>query len=244
MSKASAEKAARQMMMSGQRHHLYEEERRAYALLFHSEREAFIQLLHTRQVEDLLEHYAELMGPSRLRAKKNALISMITSVCRLAIDEGVEAEFSFALSDYYINELEWISAEPALLTLMREILLHYYELVQSEKRRAYTKPIAAAVRYIGRNLYRACPVGEVAAYVGLNPRYFCGLFARQVGLTPSLYIMQRKLDEAKRMLIHQNLSVTEAAEALGFCDSAHFSRNFKKQFGIAPSILRRNDGRD
>ena len=241
MSRTEAERAAKQLMMSGYKHHSFEDERETYDLMFQTERDEFTKQLHTNHLDSLLSHYAEVMAPTHMRGMKNALISLITSVCRKAIDEGLNVEFSFALSDYYVCKLEEIGTEKKLLSFMREVLLHYFDLVQNEQRHFYSKSISSAVRYIGRNLYSICTVKDVADYVELNPRYFSTLFAKQVGLPPSKYILKRKLEEAKRVLIHQNTGITEIAEALSFSDVSHFSRSFKTHFKISPSQLLRQD---
>jgi AraC-like DNA-binding protein len=103
------------------------------------------------------------------------------------------------------------------------------------ERQQYSKPIASAVRYIGENLYGQCRVADVAAHVGLEPHYFSVLFTRQVGVPPSKYIKRRKLEEARRLLSQLGVTVTMAAESLGFCDTAHFSRQFKAAYGVPPS---------
>lgn len=241
MSRLQAERAAKQMIMSGYRHHSYEEERLAYNALFHLEREDFLSLLESPVVRDVMLNYVEILGPNRLRAMQNSLICLIAPVCRMAIALGADVELSFALSDYYINLLETAATEEDIIDLAKEILTHYFDLVQNERRRNYTKPIANAVRYIGRNIYGPCRVAAVAQYVGLEPHYFSGLFAKQVGIPPSRYILKRKLEEAHRLLNQLASSVTEVAESLGFCDVAHFSRCFKAAYGLPPSQAGRQD---
>ncbi|MDR2609890.1 MAG: helix-turn-helix domain-containing protein [Clostridiales Family XIII bacterium] len=237
MLRIQAERAAKQMIMSGYRHHTYEEELRTRYALFRLERDEFVKILDSPNTDRSLLNYREIMGPTSLRALKNSLICLIAATCRIAIELGMEVELSFALSDYYINHLETITDEASLLALSKQILLHYFDLVQNASRQQYSKPIAGAMRYIGRNLYGVCRVSSVAAYVGLEVHYFSKLFAKQVGMCPSKYIMQRKLEEGKHQLSELGAHVTDIAESLGFCDAAHFSRCFKKQYGIAPSRM-------
>lgn len=241
MSRREAEKAATEMIMSGYRHHTYEVERGIYQWMFQSERDEFIKYLDSPDFAEQLAYYADVVGPTRLRARKNLLVCLIYTVCRVAIDEHVNVEFSFALSDYYLNQMELIEDEKGLQALSREILLHYYDLVQKEKRQVFTKPVASAVRYIGRNLYGPCRVRDVARHVNLEAHYFSGLFTKQVGMPPGRYILQKKLEEGKRMLTGLDATVTQTAESLGFCDTAHFSRCFKEAFGMPPSALCRRD---
>jgi AraC-like DNA-binding protein len=241
MLRLEAEKAAKRMMMSGYRHHRYEDELKSVSTLFQLEREALIQVIESPAVDGMLLAYVDVLAPTRLRAMKNTLICLIQPVCRLAIDLGAEVEFCFALSDYYINYLEGLDSEEALRALSRHVVLHYYDIAKNQERRQYSKPVAQAIRYIGRNLYGPCKVPEVAAYVGLNRTYFSRVFTLQVGLPPSKYILQRKLEAAKELLTFTDISVAEAAESLGFFDIAHFSRRFKEAFGLPPSHLRRRE---
>ncbi len=59
------------------------------------------------------------------------------------------------------------------------------------------------------------------------------LFAEQVGMPLSRYLLWLKLKRAVTELGKQS-SLTQAAHAGGFCDSAHLSRTFRKMFGISP----------
>ena len=49
------------------------------------------------------------------------------------------------------------------------------------------------------------------------------------------YVLQLKLNKAKKMLVDNDLSVTEVSEASGFSDASYFSRVFKKEFRVSPS---------
>ena len=241
MSRLQAEQAAKHMIMSGYRHHTFEDERCVNHLLFSMKREELVTFLYAPGTDELLLRYADVLGPTRLRSIRNSFICLITQICRNAIDFGVDTEFSFALSDYYINLLETKDREKELLELAKQIYLHYFDLIQMKKQQQYSKPIASAVRYIGRNLYDTCQVSAVAAYAGLEQHYFSTLFTKQVGISPAKYILACKLDEGRRMLSQLDITVTEVAESLGFYDVAHFSRRFKEAYGLPPSQAARRD---
>jgi len=55
------------------------------------------------------------------------------------------------------------------------------------------------------------------------------------GYSTISYVLQLKLNKAKKMLGNNNIPVTEVSDACGFCDSSYFSRVFKKEFGVSPS---------
>ena len=55
------------------------------------------------------------------------------------------------------------------------------------------------------------------------------------GYSTISYVLKLKLNKAKKMLANDNISVTEVSDACGFYDASHFSRVFKKEFGVLPS---------
>ena len=60
-------------------------------------------------------------------------------------------------------------------------------------------------------------------------------FARAVGLTPHAYIVQRRIDLARR-LIGAGTPLAEAAFAAGFADQSHMTRVFVSKYGLSPGI--------
>ncbi len=55
------------------------------------------------------------------------------------------------------------------------------------------------------------------------------------GYSTISYVLQLKLNKAKKMLTDDIISITEVSDACGFYDVSYFSRVFKKEFGISPS---------
>ena len=55
------------------------------------------------------------------------------------------------------------------------------------------------------------------------------------GYSTISYVLQVKLNKAKKMLSDTNISITEVSDACGFNDASYFSRVFKKEFGLSPS---------
>jgi AraC-like DNA-binding protein len=75
---------------------------------------------------------------------------------------------------------------------------------------------------------------ELASEVGLSRYQLLRGFARQLGLTPHAYILQKRIALARR-LIRGGHVLAEAAALAGFCDQSHLTRCFVRQFGVTPS---------
>jgi AraC-like DNA-binding protein len=76
---------------------------------------------------------------------------------------------------------------------------------------------------------------------GLSPRQMRHAFARDVGLPMRAYLRWKRLRRAAGA-VGAGATLTAAAAAAGFADSAHLSRAFREQFGIAPSQGLRSPG--
>lgn len=96
--------------------------------------------------------------------------------------------------------------------------------------------IAAAQRWIDGQLGGAVYARDVARAVNLSESRLAHLFSEQVGVPMRRYVLWCRLRKALADAM-RGASLTSAAHAAGFADSAHLSRAFKENFGVAPSFL-------
>ena len=80
------------------------------------------------------------------------------------------------------------------------------------------------------------PITHLAALVYLSPSRFRHLFRREMGMSVQSYLRWQRLLAALRTSAY-GASLTEAAHAAGFADSAHLTRVCRATFGIAPSLI-------
>jgi AraC-like DNA-binding protein len=87
----------------------------------------------------------------------------------------------------------------------------------------------------------ADPIGleALANITGLSRCYFARAFKRSVGVPPHHYLMQQRLECAKRLLAGTNMSLAQIALESGFSDQSHFSRRFRDRIGLTPRAYRR-----
>lgn len=81
-------------------------------------------------------------------------------------------------------------------------------------------------------------IDEMAGVAGLSPAHFSRLFKEVLGDSPYQFVMDYRVEQAKRMLIEPSLPLIEIALACGFADQAHFSRIFKRLTGRTPRAFR------
>mgnify|MGYP000079480171 CR=1 FL=1 len=81
-------------------------------------------------------------------------------------------------------------------------------------------------------------VNDYAAEVHLSPKYLSQTVKQYTGKSAKEFIQDRLVLEAKRLLLHTDLSVKEVAYKIGFEEPLHFSAFFKKKAGVSPSSFR------
>ncbi len=69
------------------------------------------------------------------------------------------------------------------------------------------------------------------------------MLMRYTGKTFSCLITELQMEKAKQMLEETSMSITEVSTAVGCYDSSHFTRKFKKTFGMTPYAYRKKQNR-
>lgn len=233
MANLKAELAVGKILRSGFCHHAYEDEKE----LLRSVLTRGISLEIVKQ--SIWTSYGDWLEPGDLRLFKTGLVCFLTVLSRTAIEYGADSEYSFAMSDYYLWEIERSQSKEDGEALFEEIIQNYQELVDDGVCQGYSPPIAKAVRYIRRHLYSSFTVAGLAEEVGFCGPYFSKLFKKEAGVPPQAYIENCRLEEAHRVLSQGQASVLEIAEALGFCSASYFAKRYKIRFGVPPSFAGR-----
>lgn len=231
MSRREAEKAIKQMLTS-----CYEHYSRRYE---HKTITAFLQ--GNDQQLPILTMCDFPLASQPLRATKNGMICMVAVLCRYAADLGADDESCYALSDYYINEIENRVDMNNWRDFLLEISKHYIDLVRIGREEKYTLPIRRAIRYIHQHLYESCRLMDVATAIKMNPSYLSALFKSETGISLTHYVRDKKIAEAKSMLRDDGYSVAEVADMLGFGSVSYFSKVFRIVNACSPQEFLRDD---
>lgn len=81
-------------------------------------------------------------------------------------------------------------------------------------------------------------IAELAGRAGTSRRSFNLRFRTAYGVSAIDYLRTRRLEVAREALVYQNMTVTEAADLVGYTNPANFATAFRKHFGSVPSLLR------
>ena len=102
--------------------------------------------------------------------------------------------------------------------------------------------------FIDDNLTRALPLSELSAEAHMSQYHFARLFKESTGLPPHRFVVQRRIERARTLLLDGHLSIDAVARAVGFRTRSHFSMVFHRHTGSPPTVyrafasVRKNDG--
>lgn len=98
---------------------------------------------------------------------------------------------------------------------------------------------ARVVEFVEANLAQNIGLTELAELTGYSPDHFSRLFKRTLGVPAYQYVLSRRVERAKGMLLDRTRSMAEIAQACGFSTQAHLCSAFKLRTGITPGTFRR-----
>lgn len=99
--------------------------------------------------------------------------------------------------------------------------------------------VKKAMLYIAMNYSRKITVTEMSSYVGLNRSYLCSVFKEILNTSPQKYLINFMINKSCELLNNPALSIGDISRSMGYEDSFHFSKLFKKVKGISPSQYRK-----
>jgi AraC family transcriptional regulator len=79
----------------------------------------------------------------------------------------------------------------------------------------------------------------VARDVGMSYFHFSRAFKQSMGMSPTNYIAERRIDRAKKLIQETDLPISEVALRSGFSSQSHFTTSFRRLAGVTPRSFRK-----
>ncbi len=92
-----------------------------------------------------------------------------------------------------------------------------------------------AIEIMRNNLEDPLPPSEVARVVGMSTRQLERLFSKYMGTSPKKYYLGLRLEKARNLLSQTDMSLMDICVLCGFRAPSHFSKTYRKAYGVAPS---------
>jgi AraC family transcriptional regulator len=103
-----------------------------------------------------------------------------------------------------------------------------------------SRGLRLVLQYIEDTLGQPIKLRDLAALAGISARHFERAFRQSTGSPPHAYVMERRLDVARDLLIKQpELPIEKISLRAGFSSSSHFSSAFRRRTGFTPTNFRK-----
>ncbi len=155
------------------------------------------------------------------------------------------------LLDAVMRLVRLVDAPPESTSVLRPLIIReiIYRLLTGEQgarlryiamSSGHRHRIASAVEQIHKEFDRPLRIDRVARELGMSVSGFHHQFKTVTGMSPLQFQKQLRLQEARRLMIGENMDAATAGYRVGYDNPSHFSREYKRLFGEPP---RRDVGR-
>lgn len=178
------------------------------------------------------------------------LQKLISANC-FCMDHPVYADLSNSNSIYPLESLMLTIMKNASNSYIKLIGLTYLVLDQLIKAQPINSELAfisespqseyikRAVELMKSNYKNYLSIEYIANCLSLSRTYFSKLFTSQIGLNPSTYLTNLRLERSLELLSKPNASIKSIAKEVGFDNQLYFSQVFKKKYGLNPTEFRK-----
>lgn len=150
-------------------------------------------------------------------------------------DPGLFCAFSTLIANIFNGPAERpLLDEAATLALSRLLDSHAESRSTQRESRQTSQQLAEQVKGIIRD-YNCHPVtlAEISAHTGASRFAIIRAFSARFGITPMRYLLQLRLEQARKLL-HRQVPIAEVALLTGFADQPHLTRAMKRIYGVTP----------
>jgi YesN/AraC family two-component response regulator len=98
--------------------------------------------------------------------------------------------------------------------------------------------LAKVFHFIEAHYHQAINLKDVAQAVGYSPAYLTNLVQEQTGRTVKRWIIERRMAQARSLLVRTTQPVRQVAESSGYLDAGYFTRQFRQFHGVSPQVWR------
>jgi len=116
-----------------------------------------------------------------------------------------------------------------LLTTEQGILLNQIVTTQS-----HSYQISKAIDWLRNNFFKPLSVSDLADYSGMSQSAFYSHFRSVTAMTPLQFQKSLRLNEARRLMLTENLDATTTTYKVGYESPSQFSREYRRFFGESP----------
>ncbi len=208
-----------------------------------SPEEVYRSLAENQEFEELYQKLQEefqsvllLRDPGAFRSLTHIALDILFHCQQQTIYSGTSYLFDLSHKDI---QTYWYDASSIFHWLLKQFSL-LAQLHREHGSGTYSKTVREVIFFIRQNYSNSdLSVENIARHFGINMNQLNYLFKKEVGETVIKYLIQVRMEQARKLLDHKGLKISEISEKTGYSTVSYFSNVFKKYYGVSPLEYRR-----
>lgn len=143
-------------------------------------------------------------------------------------NELTESLFDCITKNYLYNtEASYMKVQGS----MNLLLAPFFEEIDTNRTKLVK--FKKVLEFIDENYRKKIQLSELASIMNISTMYFSNYFKSVFHISPKQYILNKRMNEAQRLLIESEMSIKEIAFTVGFENESYFSEYFTKRVGVS-----------
>ena len=209
----------------------------------------FLNLIRTgdvRKVRALCKepfHEKEGLGVLSVDTMRNLQYHFVITaaiIARSCIEGGLTMPEAYGMSDYYIRLADDAKTPEEITEIHEDMCVAYARRMREvSKENIFSRQVALCIDYIFEHLDEKIRMEDLCRVCGLSEGYLSRLFRSETSMTMTEYILAKKIETARNMLINSDYPIVWISETLAFPSQSYFTRVFKKYCKVTPARYRK-----
>jgi len=195
----------------------------------------------TKLLNQILGHIFFYSG-FNIEIIRSRVVELMTLLSRAAVKGGADMELVLGMNFNYLNEVDKLSTIEDLASWLSVVMNRYMEYVFSFVAVKHVDAIYKAKQYVRLNYMNKITLEEVAAHIYLSPSYFSKIFKEETKHGFVEYLNNVRVEHGKKLLLTDDIELSDISNIVGFEDQSYFTRVFKKLTGVTPGKFRQKRG--
>lgn len=150
-------------------------------------------------------------------------------------NEELANEFISLMISFEKDELTTLDYECRLIEVINKILLANTSVQEKNNLTKHGIAINRAKEFMQDNLNMNITLDDIANELDLSKYHFLRLFKKHTHFSPHVYLMFKRLEQAKKLL-QQGNNIIDVVYTCGFTDQSHLNKHFKAYVGLTPKV--------
>lgn len=194
------------------------------------------------ELNPLVEEMFMAIGEQNIRSRifmtymlMDMYLAMLKFAKEMEIDTEEIDEKCGNIHDFLKTDFTPEASQNYLISYLEQIIINR----DTKKEKRFNSALHDAALYIDNNFDKEdLSLTEVASIANISPSHFSAIFSQEFGVTFMEYLINKRMDKAKELLMTTEYRSSEIAYMVGYKDPHYFSHTFKKNLGMTPKEYR------